>query len=465
MNPQVVLTIVSGSRKGTTQTFDRPGTYSIGREEQRQMAFPDNSEHHNISRHHCDLQITTIDPPNITIIDCNSTHGTVHNGRNINQPTPVNDRDIISIGDIGIQVQLTNITPISPPAKTAFSPPPINPSPLPPKIVQAGKQLVPKFMGAIKDFLEISPPAVPIPPTPENPTPIVPLQFQDYELGEMLGQGSFSEVYKAIHRQSGRQVALKILQPDVAKQDEAIQKFIREIDNTKVLDHPHVVKLLDFRYHQGAFFYTTEYCEAGSLFGLTQQMGGKLPVDWAKLVIEQILDGLIYTHQVEIPSVRLADGGFGRGQGLVHRSLKPENILLTQSQGKLVVKISDFALSKSFGSGGLTVAPGSFAGTPSYMSRSQLINYQAAPPAVDLWAAVACFYEMLTGCPPREFGDRDPTQVILNNDAVPILQRIPGNVISPNLATVIDRALSEQKDHSTFYQTAQSLKDDLLAVW
>jgi eukaryotic-like serine/threonine-protein kinase len=158
----------------------------------------------------------------------------------------------------------------------------------------------------------IAPPPAPIAPAPENPAPAAPLQFQDYELGLLLGQGGFSEVYKAIHRQTGKQVALKILQPDVAKQDDAIQKFIREIDNTKILDHPNVVKLLDFRYHQGAFFYTTEYCEAGNLLGLTKQLGGKLPLDLAKLAIEQILDGLAYTHAVEVPYVRLPDGGFGK---------------------------------------------------------------------------------------------------------------------------------------------------------
>jgi eukaryotic-like serine/threonine-protein kinase len=457
MNPQVVLTILSGSRKGTSQTFVQPGTYSIGREAQRDIAFADNSEHQNISRHHCDLQITTIDPPNITIVD-QSTHGTFHNGKKINQPTVLVDRDIFSIGDIGIQLTLIGLTPVNPQPKRGFAPPAI-----PPNIAQAGKQLVPKFMRAIKNFLEIAPPA-PIAPTPENPAPAKPLQFQDYELGILLGQGSFSEVYKAIHRQSGQEVALKILQPEIAKQDDAIQKFIQEIDNTKVLDHSNVVKLLDFRCHQGAFFYTTEYCEAGNLLGLIKQLGGKLPLDLARLAIEQILDGLAYTHAVEVPHVRLPNGGFGKGLGLVHRSLKPENILLTNQQGKLVVKISDFALSKSFGSAGLTLAPGSFMGTPLYMSRSQLLNYQAAPASVDLWAAAACLYEMLTGYLPRDFAEKDdPTKVIMEKNAIPIAAR--STYIPTALATVIDRALREEKDHSTFYQAAEELKQDLLAAW
>jgi eukaryotic-like serine/threonine-protein kinase len=461
MNPQVTLTILSGSLKDTRKTFDSPNIYSLGRDDRRDIAFPDNSEHSNVSRHHCDLQIVTLDPPQILLTDRQSTHGTFHNGKKISQATALSDRDIFSLGDIAIQIQFIGITPQQSPDLPTFMPPiPAIPKPL----VRAGRAIAPKFVAAIKNFLEISPPPVVTPPSPENPDPAAPLQFQDYELGELLGQGAFSEVYRAMHKESGRQVALKILQPEIAKQDAAVQQFIREIDNTKVLDHPNVARLLDFRYHQGAFFYTTEYCEAGSLLGLMEQLGGKLPLDWAKLAIDQILTGLAYTHQVEVPSVPLPNGGFGKGRGLIHRSLKPENILLTNLEDQLIIKISDFALSKAFGSAGLTQSPGSFAGTPYYMPRSQLLNYQTVQPAGDLWAAMACFYEMITGYPPREFGEgEDPIEVILQKAAIPILERAP--YLSPTLAAVVDRALQENPDHSTHYQTASALQQDLHNVW
>jgi eukaryotic-like serine/threonine-protein kinase len=448
MNSHIILSIISGPCRGTTQNFDKPGTYSIGREEdQRDMVLADIPEHHNISRHHCDFKITSFNPPNITILD-KSTHGTFYNGRRINQETALADQDIFSLADIAIQITIVS---------------PTVPNQQPRQVFQAGKLLVPKCIELIKSFLELSPPITATPSSAENPTPAAPLKFQDYELGEMLGQGAFSEVYKATHRQSGRQVALKVLQSDIAKQDEATQKFMREIDNTKVLNHPNVVKLLDFRYHQGAFFYTTEYCEAGSLFALMQSLGGKLPLDWAKLVIEQILDGLAYTHEVEVPYVQFPDGSSGKGKGLIHRSLKPENILLTNQQSKLIVKIGDFALSKPFGSAGLTRVAGSTAGTPTCMSRSQLLNYQMAQPEMDLWAATACLYEMLTGYPPRDFGDHDPIQVIMDNDAIPILERSPHLPVA--LAAVIDRALQEDTNYNTFYKTAQDLKHDLLTAW
>jgi eukaryotic-like serine/threonine-protein kinase len=448
MNSHVILSVISGPCLGTTQIFDKPGTYSIGREEdQRDMALPDSPEHQNVSRHHCDFKITSLNPPNITILD-KSVHGTFHNGRRINQETALADQDIFSLADIAIQITIINPTVSNQEPRQVF---------------QAGKLLVPKVVEVIKNFLELSPPIPITPSSTEEPPPVTPLQFQDYELGEILGQGAFSKVYKATHRQSGKQVALKFLQADIAKQDEATQRFIREIDNTKVLDHPNVVKLLDFRYQQGAFFYTTEYCEAGSLFALMQSLGKKLPLAWAKLVIAQILNGLAYTHEVEVPYVQFPDGSSGKGKGLIHRNLKPENILLTNQQGRLVVKIGDFALSKPFGSAELTQAAGISPGTPFFMSRSQLFNYPIAQPEMDLWAAAACLYEMLTGYPPRDFGDQDPIEVIMNNDAVPILDRSPHLPIA--LAAVIDQALQEDKNYNTFYKTAQDLKRDLLAAW
>jgi pSer/pThr/pTyr-binding forkhead associated (FHA) protein len=122
MNPQVVLTILSGGLKGTAKIFDVPGTYSIGRAHQRDVAFADSSEHQNISRHHCDLQITTIDPPHIIIIDRQSTHGIFHNGKKIGQSTVLVDQDVFTVGDTNIQISLTGMPTYNTPASTPTNP-------------------------------------------------------------------------------------------------------------------------------------------------------------------------------------------------------------------------------------------------------------------------------------------------------------------------------------------------------
>lgn len=483
MKPQIILTITSGSLTGTKHNFDALGTYSIGREESRNIPFPDIDECSNISRHHCDLQIIQIDPPTLQIIDRNSTHGTFINGYKVSGTKELLTNQVISIGNISIAVQ----TIVVPPASQQTTHLPASPDPVaipttiptvipvpapvipPPKVTRTAK-IKAQLLAAIGKFLELSPKLpvqqpVAVATQPEKVEP-QPLQFPDYQLGALLGTGSLSEVYLATHQESGQQVALKTLQPQVAKQATAVQKFVCEIEYTKALDYPHVIKLLDCNYTPEALFYTTEYCAGNSLFSLMQQLGGQLPAIWAKTIILQILDGLEYIHQVEVPYVRLAGGGFGKGFGLVHRSIKPENILLTTVQGKLVVKISDFALAQVLnltGVSGQILPNGSFAGTPHYMPRTQVVNFQTAQPAADVWAAVACLYEMLTGQPPRNFDDADPTTVIMEKPAIPIGDRI--TYLPPSLAEVIDRALQEEPDHSTYYQNAIDFKTDLLKVW
>jgi eukaryotic-like serine/threonine-protein kinase len=488
MNPQIVLTINSGSLKGKTQVFETTGTYAIGREESCPITFPDSDEFINISRHHCDLQIDQINPPLLQIIDRTSTHGTYINGSRIHRPTTLLPNQVISIGNISIAITgqtdsqsavttLPNSPPITIPASdpaTILTVIPENsavpiPVTAPQKPPRPRPIIITKLLATITRFLELAP-TVSIQPsssvTPEQIAPVKPLQFPEYQLGQLLGQGVVSEVYLATHRDSAQPVALKTLQPEVATQPAAVQKFIRETEYTKALNHPQVVKLLDFNYAPEALFYTTEYCTGGSLFGLMQQLGGQVPALWAKSIILQILDGLEYIHQLEVPYIKLAKGGFGTAQGLVHRSLKPENILLTTIQGQLVVKISDFALAQALNLPGLsdqTLPLGSFAGTPPYMSRAQVVNFQDPQPAADVWAAVACLYEMLSGHTPRDFDERDPSSIIMEQPAVPIADRV--TYLPPTLAEVIDKALYEASDHRTYYQKAIDFKNDLLKVW
>ncbi|WP_347566371.1 serine/threonine-protein kinase [Scytonema sp. UIC 10036] len=145
---------------------------------------------------------------------------------------------------------------------------------------------------------------------------------------QLLGKGGFGEVYLAQHNQTKNFVALKVMLPAVAANDWAIQMFLRETENTKALRHPHVVKLLDYGYSESIFFFTMEYCEGGTVEDLMRRQGGRLLVDIAIPIIFQVLNGLEYAHNAEIPNVKLGNGGFGKGRGLVHRDLKPSNIFL-----------------------------------------------------------------------------------------------------------------------------------------
>jgi serine/threonine protein kinase len=117
-----------------------------------------------------------------------------------------------------------------------------------------------------------------------------------------------------------------------------------------------------------------------------------LPIGEAVVIILQVLDGLTYTHNAEIPNVRLADGSFAKGRGLIHRDLKPGNIFLANVDGKQVAKIGDYGLSKAFDQAGLSgkTMTGNVVGTPYFRPRQQVIDYKYAQPDVDVWAAAAC---------------------------------------------------------------------------
>jgi eukaryotic-like serine/threonine-protein kinase len=472
MSLQIVLIVTAGSLTGKKYSFDEPGTYSIGRGKNLDITFPNSGEYNNISRHHCDFQITQIDPPKLSITDLNSRNGTFMNGHKIVSTTEFSPNQAIMLGDISIEIRLLGINPAQDqPQSQAFSPPPHLTTILVPAKRQnsLAKKIMNKLRSSFDQFFE--------PEFDNNVQPTLikefeefqPLQFPDYKLGNILGQGAVSEVYLATHQESGRQVALKTLQTSVTKQAEAVQKFIRETEYTRSLNHPQTVKLLDFNYAQEALFYTTEYCEGGSLESLIQQLGGKLPEVLAKSIIIQILDGLEYIHQVEVPYIKLHGGGFGKGYGLVHRNLNPDNILLTTVAGQLVVKISDFTLAQALklnepnGTNGQLLSNGKFTGNPHYIPRAQLV-LKKAQAAGDVWAAAACLYKMLSSYPPRgDFDERYPIAVVMEKPAIPIDEHV--TYLPPALAEVIDRALYEESDHSTHYQTVHDFKTDLLNAW
>ena len=145
-----------------------------------------------------------------------------------------------------------------------------------------------------------------------------------------------------------------MLLPQVAANDYAVQSFLREAENTKALNHPNIVQLRDTGYDQGTFFFTLEYCNGGTVEDLIQQRGGKLNIEEAFNIIYQVLDALIYAHHADIPNIKQADGSIKQGQGLVHRDMQPANIFLVKSQGKNIVKLADYGLSKAFDLAGLS---------------------------------------------------------------------------------------------------------------
>jgi serine/threonine-protein kinase len=267
---------------------------------------------------------------------------------------------------------------------------------------------------------------------------------EGYEILHQLGIGGCGAVYLARRKTDNLTVAVKVLLARVAAQDRSKKKFLQEMELLSSLRHPNIVSFFDQGSVGGAFYFVMEFCDAGSLADLMKRRGGKVPLDEAKNIMLQTLDGLAFAH----------------AKGIVHRDLKPGNVLLVGGKTNRKVKVSDFGLAKNFeqaGLSGLTLT-GNFGGTPYYMPREQIINFKRVKPVSDVWSIAATFYIMLTGWLPRDFPKgQDPLAVVLDGDVIPIRKR-DGNIPKP-LATVIDRAL--EKNPKSRFQDATELKEAL----
>lgn len=273
-------------------------------------------------------------------------------------------------------------------------------------------------------------------------------EIGNYELRKEIGRGGFGAVYLGRRIRTGETVAVKVMLSRVAVGKPMLAKFLREVQNTAVLSHRHIVRVLDFGSSKGMFFLVMEYCDGGSVDRLIEPHGGKLPLEICKPIMLDALDGLQYAHE----------------RGVVHRDVKPSNLLLSFSKTELTAKVADFGLAKGFeraGFSGLTLT-GASGGTPYFMPREQMLNFKYAKPTSDIWSAAATFYNMLTGALPRDYGaGRDPLEVVLRESAVPILCR--GSAVPKGIAAVIDRALCDEVGGR--YSSAGEMRDSLVRAF
>jgi len=300
----------------------------------------------------------------------------------------------------------------------------------------------------------------------------------------LIGKGGIGTVYLARNEKNAALEALKILSPDLVGSRRTEERFEREIANSRVLNHPNIVKVIDYGKSRDIWYFTMEYCKGGSLndFLLRERMPSTAE---ACRIIMQVLDGLHYAHNAEIPQIKMTDGTFSKGIGLIHRDIKPENILIKnkpeirrqmtddpassgnyavagsgQKADDLIIKISDFGLAKNFSFAGKTgyTQTGSVGGSLDFISRQQLINYKYSKPEVDVWSAAAVLYFLLTARPPRDCKtEKNPFNAILKNNPIPLLNVEPS--VPQELTSIIDKALDDSG--SLFYKKAIDLKTDI----
>ncbi len=205
--------------------------------------------------------------------------------------------------------------------------------------------------------------------------------FPHLEILETIGEGGMGVVYKAVQKQLGRTVALKVLSPALASDPAFVERFTREAQALAQLSHPNIVGIHEFGVHDGVPFLVMEYVDGTSLRAL---LGAKkLPPERALEVVPQICDALAYAHS----------------RGVIHRDIKPENILI-DSRGCL--KIADFGLAKLAEPDQTRITrTNMIMGTPNYMAPEQMDNPGTVDHRADLYSLGVIFYEMLTGELPR----------------------------------------------------------------
>jgi eukaryotic-like serine/threonine-protein kinase len=259
-----------------------------------------------------------------------------------------------------------------------------------------------------------------------------------YELGPVLGQGGMARVHQGLDRQLGRRVAIKVLAPPFDRDGEFVERFQREARAAAGLSHPNIVAVFDSGSDDGTHFIVTELVEGETL---ADRLGrdGPMPPAEAVAVAVDIARALAAAH----------------ARGLIHRDIKPGNVMLLPD-GR--VKVVDFGIARAAGSDTLTHT-GVVLGSTAYLSPEQA-GGQPVDERADLYSLGCVLYEMLTGQVP--FSAETPIATMyrhVNEDAAPPSTIAP---VERELENVVLRCL--EKDPKRRFASAAELEAALLAV-
>ncbi|HKU57356.1 MAG TPA: protein kinase [Gaiellaceae bacterium] len=242
-----------------------------------------------------------------------------------------------------------------------------------------------------------------------------------YELEELVGTGGMSSVFRARDRQLERRVAIKILHEHYATDPEYLERFRREARAVARLSHPNIVTVIDRGDDNGRQYIVFEHVEGENLKELVLRTG-RLPVRSALELALAVADGLSFAHE----------------HGLVHRDVKPQNVLLSR-EGE--VKVTDFGIARSLHMDHGVTQTGTVLGTGEYLAPEQASGKPVSP-ATDVYSLGIVLWELLAGDVP--FVGENFVAVALrhvNEPAPSLLERRPD--VSPRLAAAVDRALAK----------------------
>jgi serine/threonine protein kinase len=257
-----------------------------------------------------------------------------------------------------------------------------------------------------------------------------------YEILKVIGKGGMGWVYKARDREIDRIVALKVIREDLARDENIIKRFRDEIILARKVTHKNVLRIYDIAEAEGRKFISMPYIEGRDLKDIIVEEGA-LEIERSLEIAQQVLEALKSAHEA----------------GVIHRDLKPQNIMIDKDG---TVCVADFGIAKSADTGGLTVT-GQIVGTPEYMSPEQAegkeVDYRS-----DLYSFGLILYEMLTGRVPFK-ADSIISTLMLRLREKPQAPSKDNPAVPPWLDRLVMRTL--EKEPEDRYSSADQILTDI----
>lgn len=262
-----------------------------------------------------------------------------------------------------------------------------------------------------------------------------------YRLVQQFRKGGMALLWLAEDTRSGRQVVVKTMIPDLAESQRAVRMFHRESSISVGLRHPNIVEFLGAGQYHGHLYIVMEYVVGVDAETLRTQRGGQLSPQQVVAIGRQVLAALDYAHH----------------QGIVHRDVKPSNILVSGELPDCQAKVTDFGLARVYRAAGRSdiTGRGDVRGSIPFMPPEQVLNCRGVDQRADLFALGATMYHLLTGRFCRDFNvkKKDALLTVIEDPIVPIERR--GVPLPLALAAVVNRSVVREPGRR--FQTAAEM--------
>jgi len=260
-----------------------------------------------------------------------------------------------------------------------------------------------------------------------------------YQIIEELGKGGMGKVYRVIDKKLNEEVALKLIKPEIASDKKTVERFSNELKLARKIVHKNIARMFDLNEEKGTHYITMEYVRGEDLKRLIRKIG-QLSAGQAIPIVKQVCEGLAEAHRL----------------GVVHRDLKPQNIMVDEEGN---ARIMDFGIARSLKAKGITDS-GMMIGTPDYMSPEQVEGKEVDKHS-DIYSLGVILYEMVTGQVPFKGETAFSIAFKHKSEKAKDPKEINAQVPS-DLSHVILKCM--EKDKEKRYQTAEVLHSELIKI-